>query len=1022
MLFWSLDSLENLEEKTSIKNWSWFTLLILLVSASFFYWHSNGLKNKQNSIDKAQKTFYCYYVKHHYLHIPTNKRVLLTSFLRKYNNKIELIVDTYNRDIRIRKRIDKLLHGDDWSSPVYLQSPKSDDKVKCLEGTQDKNLIKNISKTKIYIELAKSGKAKIAREQKSLNKRIASLEKAQALHPHYRWGQIPAKHRLLPLLSSLFMYGSLFILIWQLVIFWFVGGVLERRLGGFLLLILFLVSGILGNVFSWYFLPEMNVPLLGAAFSLSGMMGIWLVLYHFSNIRLVVGLPFTSLQYRFPFPAIIFLISWFLLEFYTHLLFLKESLNVLIPVGLNFIIFVVIAFILRALNLLRNVGEEELQFTAPIIKKSRSQAKNLESPTKKRLEEAKQATQKGLHKRAVEIYREITQKGKHPFSTYYALMTACRNAKIIPESNEFLQTIHVATQESVYTKTQEYYQNFIEHYDAKPMSARSRLNLANDLKRAQLQKEALTQSYEIVKKGTDNPFYIQAFLLWSEVLLDEIESKKTSHDKEKLLNISRELQAANHDLHLYPEYKESLDKTEKRIQKLLPEDFEIPNYLEINHSIAIKETHSIAEEELFAALDNIGKEHSWDNLPGINSKKISESMESNIFGADFETWSGEWELNVDQYVIRQPSEDDIPIIKGLPEVERIVATTDLLENLMSQPWKMEENLQDAVIQENVLTLSEEFVEEYDPYLGQLEPVIGTLIEEPPESQPLTPSHQKMPVHSQLYPHVNNENLSFDVDDWSDEWDLLIGETQHASQENLQAYQEQEFIDLQKPRNVDRFEQMDRIVTSPDMLLDLMSEPWKMENSLQHAVAKEQATVLEHHQFDEELDLVLGVLIEDEHSYNSYKSSAYNTIKTSLSTKNSTLTASYPTTQTTGYPRNPTATYQSIKNRRSTNSFSEMPRKIDAHLAISQQPYMNPLRQELTTMELSSPLAPTDLNALLPNESNDSNKQSQKIMEKRTRPFPLTPRPQSQNDTEQLSKNIPNPVDPLSLLPKHQNNK
>ncbi len=937
MLFWSLDSPNTSENKT-FKRWPWFTLLVLSLSLLLFViFPSNYLNTSEKRIHSAQRQLLCYYLEHPHLLFPQQKRYLLPPHVRSYSSQLTKIIENYRRNPRTRRRIEKLLHGDGWSTPFYLKKRHFRDQKECLEYAASQQLLEDISKTRIQVRLAQSNPSQLTTEKKRLATLIAQLEKIRFTHLHYKWGLIPAQRQFLPLLTSFFLQNSSFFLVWQLLLFWLIGGVLERRWGTPRWALISLGTTLIGGLLTWWILPEHGLPILGMGLALSGLMGLWLALYDLSDIYIAIGLPFTRFQFIFPTPAVILWASWFLLELYSHIILMKYSLLSLAPIAANFTLFLLATLTLRLTGLLKNAldYEEDLLFDKPTLRPLRIPSRNSEHLHKK-LEEAQKAVQKGANKEAVALYRSLLQKGKHPYTHHQAFFNACRNARIIPEANEFIKAIRAAAQEQNFTKVKELYQNFLEHHEKKPLSDRSRFDLASDLKRASLYSDALIQSYKIVKKGVDQPFFIQAFLLWADAFLTKLDEDGQAHNANKLFHIQHEFQHAKEALHLYPEYREKLQTLEERLDKLLAQHDGNVQPDEIGDFIIEEKQTSSDKNELFEALSNIGKEkqESWDDLPDLQTKKIEGEDVAEILGIDFESWSSEWELEVDQNVIQGEAIDELPSDKSTSEVPKIVASPDLLEDLMAEPWQMEAGLQEAVEQENVLMLTDELLPEEDPYLGQLEPIVGQLLDDIAPQQP-TPSDS-------IEPHFE------DVEGWSDEWDAFVADSLFGGGSNFTPSQIDP-LTLQKTA----LEETDRIVAQPDMLEDLLAQPWEMENRLQNAVEQQQAIILEKGELDGELDLVLGVLIEDSSMYD-------NPIE--------------------GYHTNTTADYATISSYLSTNHnlqnnadipTSSLPTELPLqnhshHLDLSQTNQ----RQELTTMELSSPLTPTDLRNLLPQEESD----------------------------------------------------
>ena len=120
------------------------------------------------------------------------------------------------------------------------------------------------------------------------------------------WSQI-AK-----LFSALLIHGN-----WQhwfgnMILFIIIGPILERKVGGFWFLLMFFISGFLGNIYSIYQLQDSNFYLLGASGAVSGLLGVWLMLYprHQISILIPIGLYIE----RAKIPIVIILVIWLALQ------------------------------------------------------------------------------------------------------------------------------------------------------------------------------------------------------------------------------------------------------------------------------------------------------------------------------------------------------------------------------------------------------------------------------------------------------------------------------------------------------------------------------------------------------------------------------------------------------------------------------------------------------------------------------------------------------------------------------------
>jgi membrane associated rhomboid family serine protease len=94
---------------------------------------------------------------------------------------------------------------------------------------------------------------------------------------------------------------------------WVFGDNIEAHLGKIKYLLLFLASGVAGNIAQFAFISGSNIPMLGASGAVSGVLGAYAVLFPGSRIKsLVVLLFFISIA---EIPAVIYIFYWFFLQF-----------------------------------------------------------------------------------------------------------------------------------------------------------------------------------------------------------------------------------------------------------------------------------------------------------------------------------------------------------------------------------------------------------------------------------------------------------------------------------------------------------------------------------------------------------------------------------------------------------------------------------------------------------------------------------------------------------------------------------
>jgi len=118
---------------------------------------------------------------------------------------------------------------------------------------------------------------------------------------------------LLPFVTSMFLHGDFFHIIsnmWFLKIF---GDNIEDHFGPILFLIIYLLTGIAGNLAQFYFMADSSIPMLGASGAVSGILGAYLALYPHSKIKSLVTLFVIITVVEI--SAFWYLGYWFLLQF-----------------------------------------------------------------------------------------------------------------------------------------------------------------------------------------------------------------------------------------------------------------------------------------------------------------------------------------------------------------------------------------------------------------------------------------------------------------------------------------------------------------------------------------------------------------------------------------------------------------------------------------------------------------------------------------------------------------------------------
>ena len=128
------------------------------------------------------------------------------------------------------------------------------------------------------------------------------------LQPIVNW----MDYQVLSLFSALFIHTSWVHLTGNMVYLWVFGVPLERRLGRFFMLVLFLIGGALANLVVSLHLPDLTSPIVGASGAISAVVGAYLGLFPSRRIGMLLPL---GLYLQFArVPGVLVIGSWFTLQ------------------------------------------------------------------------------------------------------------------------------------------------------------------------------------------------------------------------------------------------------------------------------------------------------------------------------------------------------------------------------------------------------------------------------------------------------------------------------------------------------------------------------------------------------------------------------------------------------------------------------------------------------------------------------------------------------------------------------------
>ena len=146
---------------------------------------------------------------------------------------------------------------------------------------------------------------------------------------YYQFGTIPHNFQLafsgdsqltvpgvfFTILSSMFMHVSVLHLVGNMWVLWIFGDNIEDHLGHAVYPLVYLLCGLLGSLAHIYANPDSEIPSMGASGAIAGVMGAYLI--KFPHSRILTLLPLFVFWTTIEIPAVIILVYWFVLQFFS---------------------------------------------------------------------------------------------------------------------------------------------------------------------------------------------------------------------------------------------------------------------------------------------------------------------------------------------------------------------------------------------------------------------------------------------------------------------------------------------------------------------------------------------------------------------------------------------------------------------------------------------------------------------------------------------------------------------------------
>jgi membrane associated rhomboid family serine protease len=113
----------------------------------------------------------------------------------------------------------------------------------------------------------------------------------------------------------MFLHFNLLHILGNMLFLWVFGENLESKIGGIRFLIFYLICGVIAALAYAFFGNAANISVIGASGAISGVLGGYLIMFPGNKIKAIV--PLIIIWTIISIPAIIFILVWFLLQFFS---------------------------------------------------------------------------------------------------------------------------------------------------------------------------------------------------------------------------------------------------------------------------------------------------------------------------------------------------------------------------------------------------------------------------------------------------------------------------------------------------------------------------------------------------------------------------------------------------------------------------------------------------------------------------------------------------------------------------------
>lgn len=252
-------------ESGQVQRWPYITIGILVLNVLLYAATAIVAPQTQTELTQEANDFFGYYMRHPYLEIP--------------EETLDEIPPEGRQTLDQLRHMEKLAGGE-----VFTSRPN------------------NLSDEEVW------------EQQQELNRRIAEFENALNNEFYRKYGYIPARGGVFTLISSMFLHGGLFHLLFNMLFLWLCGGNIEDLWGRIVFPIFYIAGGMVATLMHAGMFPESHVPLVGASGAIAALMGAFMIRLYNTRIYFwyFFFFGFRTKSGNFKAPAYVMLPLWLL--------------------------------------------------------------------------------------------------------------------------------------------------------------------------------------------------------------------------------------------------------------------------------------------------------------------------------------------------------------------------------------------------------------------------------------------------------------------------------------------------------------------------------------------------------------------------------------------------------------------------------------------------------------------------------------------------------------------------------------